>query len=108
MPAVGRTILGSVLLLVGALLAAGESVLGVNENRPFWTHFISWNTYVAVGVSTFGITYLWWYRNARLCDHGYVVRHELLKWASCRRWYWDAVYRDVLVLDADRKVALKV
>ena len=46
----------------------------------------------------------------RVCEQGVVVRQTFVPWSACRRWYWDACYRDVIVMEFNHnpKVALKV
>ena len=46
-----------------------------------------------------GISYLWWHRNIRFAENGIVIRREFVEWRWCIRWYWDASYRHVVVLE---------
>jgi hypothetical protein len=64
----------------------------------------------AVGACASGIGYLWWNRSVRLCETGVLVRHRLVPWADCRRAYWDACYRDAMVLEWQQhvRIALRV
>ncbi|MCI0334753.1 MAG: hypothetical protein L0228_16180 [Planctomycetes bacterium] len=66
--------------------------------------------YVAVVITAIGITYFWWHRKVRVCDQGIVVRHKFAPWSDCRRWYWDACYRDVIVAEFQKsgRMAMKV
>jgi hypothetical protein len=49
-----------------------------------------------------GLTYIWWGGRFRFCEHGIVIRHKFVPWerlASFYRFYWDAVDRNVCVLE---------
>jgi hypothetical protein len=108
-PAIARILLGTLLMLYAPFVWIGTSFLIVQENTPVWAELINWHTYFSVFVSASGLNHLWWHRTLRLADRGVVVRHRFVPWSACRGWYWDAVYRDVIVLEYNQseKVALR-
>jgi hypothetical protein len=65
------------------------------------------NLFTALNPSSFGlfvataggISILWW-RRVTLAENGVIWRKDFFPWSVCRRWYWDACYRDVAVIDA--------
>jgi hypothetical protein len=109
-PTIARVLLGVVLLLTAPAFWVALSFLIVRENMAAWTLLFNWQTYVAIAASASGLNYLWWHGKVRVCEAGVVVRHKFFPWSACRRWYWDACYRDVIVLEYDQhpKVALNV
>jgi hypothetical protein len=109
MPSLARALLGTLLLIYAPVIWLGMSLIAVAEDTPVWTQAFNWHTYFAIWASASGMNYLWWHRKVRVCEHGLVVRHKFIPWGDCRRWYWDAVYRDVIVVgyNQNEKVALK-
>jgi hypothetical protein len=60
---------------------------------------LAWNGFMALSACSFGISALWWNRGTRLCDGGLLVHDKFMPWDKFQRCYWDACYRDVLVLE---------
>jgi hypothetical protein len=44
----------------------------------------------------------------RFCAYGIVAPTKMLPWSEVRKWYWDASYRDVLVIEFHRSVRMEV
>jgi hypothetical protein len=110
MPRFARVVVGTFLLLCGPALWVAESFLIAENANNLWMQLLNWQTYLGAAASGAGMTYLWWHRKVRVCDQGLVVRHSFAPWKDCRRWYRDACYRDVIVLEFQKhgRTAVKV
>jgi hypothetical protein len=110
MPKIARILAGVGLLVVGPIYWAATSFQARFNYFAVWVQLFNWQTYFAVFVSSVGLAYLWWHRTVRVCDQGFVVRYKMLPWQTVRRWYWDASYADVVVIEfaGNGRVALKV
>jgi hypothetical protein len=97
-------------ILVGAFFTAAAPVTWVAEsfiigmaNPKLWSEVLNWGTIASVFASGLGISYFWWHRRIRLGENGILVRHNFVPWEECRRWYWDACYRDVVVMEFESR-----
>lgn len=74
---------------------------------PVWWSFMNYGTIYSLFMSGAGITFFWW-RRIRLCENGVVVRNRFLPWTACQHWYWDACYKNALVMEFNRYGRLAV
>jgi hypothetical protein len=93
-------------ILIPAFLTAaapalwlGESFLIARAELKVWSGVLNWTAFCSVFTTGLGISYFWWQKRVRLGTNGVVVRHRFVSWRWCRRWYWDACYRDVVVME---------
>jgi Domain of unknown function (DUF5673) len=105
------TIIGASLLLAFAPLMWVVGSFAIAEGDWWlWSNPSGiWSTSYCLIAAGTGITLLWW-RRVRIAEHGLVVRSKFVPWENCRRWYWDACNKDVVVLESPqfKRVAVKV
>jgi MFS family permease len=109
-PRIAAMLVGLCLVAAGpAMWAVGSFFVAENVNA-IWMQMISWQNYVSVVLTGVGVSYFWWQRKARVGENGVVMRYNFLPWNDCHRWYRDACYRDIIVLEYARngRVAVKV
>lgn len=98
-PRLAATLLGFTSLAFGlGTLALVPIILWDEKLRPS-SMSLAWNGMYALMAVAFGISTLWWNRDARLCQDGVLVRSRLVPWSKNRRRYWGACHRDVVVLE---------
>jgi hypothetical protein len=109
-PRLAATLLGITAICYGLGMLALIPILLSDEKLRTSSLSFAWNGVYAVLAVAFGISTLWWNRNARLCDDGVLVRNRLVPWSENSRHYWDACHKDVLVLEWQKcnRVALRV
>jgi hypothetical protein len=98
-PRLVTRIAGTSALVLGAFgLVMIGAVAWIGPTRNV-SPSLAWNGLMALSACSFGISALWWNRGTRLCDGGLLVHDKFLPWDKFQRCYWDACYRDVLVLE---------
>jgi hypothetical protein len=109
-PRLAATLLGITALVYGLGMLALIPILLSDEKLRSSSLSFAWNGVYAVLAVAFGISTLWWNRNARLCEDGVLVRNRLVPWSENSRHYWDACHKDVLVFEWQKcnRVALRV
>jgi hypothetical protein len=100
---------GGAILTVGLLVCLGTFVGLFLDDKVLQPAFVQ-NFHLAllpqllISIVQFGwlivvgIGCIWWTGRVRVCDHGIVRRREFVAWSRVDRHYWDACYRDVLVV----------
>ena len=97
---------GLSLVIAPAMWVAISFVIATRPSSEWW-RMINYGTIYSIFLSGAGITFFWW-RRIRVCENGFVVRNRFLPWAECKRWYWDACTKNVLVTEINRYGALAV
>jgi hypothetical protein len=98
-PRFAAILVGVSLVFFGLIIwAAGASAIAEND----WLSSVgkgAWQLiFCAVLPAATGIKFLWWHRKVRFCENGVLVRDKSLPWNTYRRFYWDAYYRKVIVV----------
>lgn len=89
---------GGLSLLIAPAMWVGCSFIIAKSPPSEWWRMINYGTIYSIFLSGAGITYFWW-RRIRMCENGVVVRNRFLPWTNCKRWYWDACTKNVLVME---------
>jgi hypothetical protein len=96
-PRVARIFIGSFLLALGPMCGFIVS-FDIADGPLEWLHVLNVQSISGLIGAGIGITYLWWHRKVRLTERGLIVRHKFVPWKYLRKYYWDACYRNVIVL----------
>jgi hypothetical protein len=103
-PDVARLICGGLLFAVGPGLWIAYSFTIAQDPNGGTFPVAPYLIYGLIG-SSLGLTCLWW-RRMRIGEDGLVVRSKFVPWDKCFRWYWDACYKNVVVVNCEPRMHL--
>jgi hypothetical protein len=110
-PGLARVFGASLLLAFAPFMwVVGSFAIVDGDWSVLWFNPVGvWSTLYCLIAAGSGITLLWW-RRVRLAEHGLVIRSKFVPWEHCRRWYWDACSKCVVVLESPqfKRVAVEV
>jgi hypothetical protein len=108
-PRLASILIGTFLVASAPAMWVGGSFFVAKPNASEWMQALNWGTFYGLFGSGLGIAYFWWHKRIRLCENGVVIRHNFAPWQDLKQYYWDAVYRDVVVMQFLRqKTAIRV
>lgn len=102
-PRFASILVGTFLIISAPAMWVWGSFIIAKPNTSEWLQALNWWTFYGLFGSGLGIAYFWWDKRIRLCENGVVIRRDFAPWQDLKQYYWDAIYRDVVVMQFVRK-----